>query len=165
MWQKPPNAHGMLWENTVIYHSVLFGTVSEWMGAKQSRLWISKPLHRTSFWSESKTPADFWCHYVSAFLFCRLQLNDRLNGILRQGFPYGNERNNAAEKTGAGTTFRENGGEKDDVHNRNEHRIVTPQSQSTAWRRVDWLRAYRPTTLQRRVKHKNGDDIFEQRNQ
>lgn len=43
------------------------------------------------------------------FLFCRLQLNDRLNGILRHDFPNGNERDNAAEKTGAGTTFGENG--------------------------------------------------------
>lgn len=28
-WQKPPNAYGMLKGNTVTYHSMLFGTVSE----------------------------------------------------------------------------------------------------------------------------------------
>ena len=46
------------------------------------------------------------------FLFCRLQLNDRLNEILRQDFPCRNERENASEKTVAGTTFGENGKEK-----------------------------------------------------
>ena len=29
MWQEPPNACGMLRGNTVTYHSMLFGTVSE----------------------------------------------------------------------------------------------------------------------------------------
>lgn len=78
---QPPNACGMLRENTAVCTlCFLVLSASEQMN-KQSRLWISKPLHRTSFWSERKTPADFWCLCVSAFLFCRLQLNDRLNGI------------------------------------------------------------------------------------
>lgn len=71
----------MLRENTAVCTlCFLVLSASEQMN-KQSRLWNSKPLHRTSFWSESKTPADFWYLCVSAFLFCRLQLNDRLNGI------------------------------------------------------------------------------------
>ena len=78
---KPPNACGMLRENTAVCTlCFLVLSASEQMN-KQSRLWISKPLHRSSFWSERKTPADFWCFCVSAFCFADWKLNDRLNGI------------------------------------------------------------------------------------
>ena len=78
---QPPNACGMLRENTAVCTlCFLVLSASEQMN-KQSLLWISKPLHRTSFWSERKTPADFWCFCVSAFCFADWKLNDRLNGI------------------------------------------------------------------------------------
>ena len=36
----------------------------------RTRLWIRSRLHRTSFWSESHAPADFWC--LCNRLFCCL---------------------------------------------------------------------------------------------
>ena len=104
--RKPPNACGTLRGSTAARRQKLFCTVSGGRGMKTVWFWISKPLHRTSFWSESKAPADFWC-LCNGFLFCRLQLNDRPNGIwfCDDIFLTESEQDNAAEKAGAGTTF------------------------------------------------------------
>ena len=69
---KLPNAFGVLRENTAV-HTLCFLVLSasDRMN-KQSRLWISKPIHRTSFWSESNAPADFWCLCIGFFV-CRLK--------------------------------------------------------------------------------------------
>lgn len=79
-----------------------------WLVKRQiPRIWISEPIHRTSFWSESKAPADFWCLCVSAFCFA-----DYNWMTVWMGYDFAmasfseSKRNNAAEKAGAGTIFR-----------------------------------------------------------
>lgn len=73
-----------------------------------------------------------------------------------------NERDNAAEKAGTGTTFRENGKERAAVHSYSEHRIVTPTIQIRTLKGCGLTQGKSPEYPCKNIKHKNVDDIFEQ---
>lgn len=76
-----------------------------------------------------------------------------------------NERDNAAEKAGTGTTFRENGKERTTVYSYSEHRIVTPTIPIRTLKGCGLTQGKSPEYPLIKIKHKNGDDIFEQRKQ
>lgn len=72
------------------------------------------------------------------------------------------ERDNAAENAGAGTTFGWNGKKKTVVHSYSEHRIVTPTIQIRTLKGCGLNSGRAALWPCQKIKHRNGDDIFEQ---